>query len=237
MENPRTMKSWLKNKFKIIQALQQRKLLIKCRKMDLLPSHIYNIKFVASLRSSQLNRKYTSMKKNYQRRLLNLKIKDIYSQVNYIGRRLEGIERYFRSRIPINLIENFFESNNNKFSNYNKVIKTKLINKINKIKIRGHENINNFCNKDISKWIVNNSDKELPDYALNILSLEERFGLPFNNKDRKERSEINLSIIKNFEASSYKFPENVLDEMRADMVNLLSRNIHSNKHLNYTHTF
>jgi len=90
---------------------------------------------------------------------------------------------------------------------------------------------------DTSKWIVNNSDKELPDYALNILSLGERFGLPFNNKDRKERAETNLSVIKNFEASSYKFPENALDKMRADMVNMLSKNIHSNNHMNYMDSY
>jgi len=95
---------------KIIQALQQRKFLIKCRKMDLLPPHIYNIRFVASLRSSQLNRKYISLKKNYQKRLLNLEIKDIHSQLNYIRIRLEGIERYLRSKILATLLENFFES-------------------------------------------------------------------------------------------------------------------------------
>jgi len=205
--------------------------------MDLLPPHIYNIRFVASLRSLQLNRKYTSLKKNYQKRLLNLEIKDIHSQVNYIKIRLEEMEIYLRSKIPVNLLKNFFESNNNKFNNYNKAIKTKLINKLNKIKIWRHENINNFCNMDTSKCIVNNSDKELPDYALNILSLGERFGLPCNNKDRKERAEINLSVIKNFEASSYTFPENVLDKMRPGIVNMLSKNTYSNKHMNYMDSY
>jgi len=103
----RTLKGWVKNKFKINLALQQKKFLIKCRQFDVLPPHIYNIKFVASLRSIQHNRKYANLKKNYQRRLLNLEIKDIHSQINYLRAKIEGMERYVKSKLPESLLKKF----------------------------------------------------------------------------------------------------------------------------------
>jgi len=50
-------------------------------------------------------------------------------------------------------------------------------------------------------------------------------------------TEINLSVIKNFEASSYKFPERVIDKTRAGIVNMLSKNTYCNKHMNYMDSF
>jgi len=82
----KSLKNWIKNKFKICVIIQQRKFLLKCRlfdMFDMLPSHIY-LKFTVTLHNFQLNRKYSSLKKSYQRRLLNLKIKDIHCQLNYL---------------------------------------------------------------------------------------------------------------------------------------------------------
>jgi len=40
-------------------------------------------------------------------------------------------------------------------------------------------------------------------------------------------------IVKNFEASIFKFPESCVDKLRAMVVNSLNRNLYRNKYLNY----
>jgi len=63
-----------------------------------------------------------------------------------------------------------------------------------------------------------------------------RYRSDFNDyRDRRDTIAIvrHLNVIKNFETSCYKFPENSLDKLRAIMVNLINRQLYSNKHLNY----
>jgi len=68
---------------------------------------------------------------------------------------------------------------------------------------------------------------------INKYGLGDRFGVPINVKDKKDRLDIALDVIKNFEASCFKFPERSVDKIRAMVVNSLSSNLYSNKHLNY----
>jgi len=91
--------------------------------------------------------------------------------------KIEGIEKYLRSKLPIELLRNFFESNRNRIINYNNEIKIKLINKFNKTKWYQNNSYNNFFNMDKSKWIINNCSKAIPGYVTNTLSLGKRFGL------------------------------------------------------------
>jgi len=86
---------------------------------------------------------------------------------------------------------------------------------------------------DKSKWIINYSSKEIPNYIKNILSLGERFALPINVNDSRDRLDTALGIVKNFEAFIFKFPEPCMDKLRAMVVNSLNRNLYRNKHFNY----
>jgi len=142
----RSLKGWVKNKFKICAVKQQRRFLIKCRSSDLLPQHIYNMKFSVIIRNAQLNNKYARLKKCYQRRLLNLEIKDIHGQINYLSTKIEKIEEILRSKLPVDLLKNFFESNRNKINKYDNEMKMKLENKFNKIQTLQNIRFNNFFN-------------------------------------------------------------------------------------------
>jgi len=88
----RAMKGWIKNKLRMIMILQQRKFLLKCRQYDVLPPHIYNIKFTTNIKNFQLNKKSHNLKKSYQRRLLNLEISDIHSEIMSLKRKIQDIE-------------------------------------------------------------------------------------------------------------------------------------------------
>jgi len=232
-----SLKSWIKNKYRISIVKQQRKFLIRCRSFDVVPQHIYNMKFAATIQDRRLNTKYRKLKTDFQRRLLNLEIKNIHSQLRFLIRRLEGIEEFLRAKLPTDLLKNFFESNKNRIQNYNHEIKIKLINKFNKIRTQQSSFYNNFFKMDMSKWVMNVSSRKIPEHVMSILGLGDRFGVPVNFNDSKDRLNITLDVIKNFEASSFKFPERLVDKVRAMVVNSLCGNLYSNKHLNYIDTY
>jgi len=91
----------------------------------------------------------------------------------------------------------------------------------------------NFFNIDNSKWIVNNSGKNIPETVTRFLSLGDRFALPTNLKDKKDKMDVALNVVKNFEAASYKFPDRLVDKVRSLIVNSLSSNLFRNKHVKF----
>jgi len=161
-EYKKSMKYWIKNKLKVCLAKQQRKFLIRCRSYDVIPQHIYNMKFAATIQDIKLNMKYRNLKKNVLRKLLNLKIKDIHSQLSFLMRRLEHIEKFMSAKLLVNLLTNFFESNKNRIQNYNMETKIKLINKFDKIRTQQNFFYSNFFKMDMSKWVINSCSKEIP---------------------------------------------------------------------------
>jgi len=122
------------------------------------------------------------------------------------------------------------------FRKYNTISKRKLIKKFNKIKSVQNAEHNNFFNFDNSKWVVNNCSKIIPKPVKKFLSLSEKFALPLNVKDSKDKIDTTLDCVKNFEASCHKIPEKVIDKVRSSFVNSLKKNLNSNKHLNYIDT-
>jgi len=84
-----------------------------------------------------------------------------------------------------------YQSNNN----YNHEIKIKLINKFNRIRTQQNSFYNNFFNIDMSKWIINSCSKKIPEHVMKILGLGDRFGVPINFNDSKDRLDIALDVI------------------------------------------
>jgi len=109
-----SMKAWVKKNLKMMEITQQRKFLLKCRQFDVLPPHIHNIKFYATIRHNQLNKKLHHLKKKYQRGLLNHEIRDIHSQLKVVNKGIESIERFLNRTLPSDLLNSFYESNINK---------------------------------------------------------------------------------------------------------------------------
>jgi len=86
---------------------QQWRFLTKCISSDVLSQHIYNMKFSVIIRNAQLSNKYARLKKCYQRRLLNLEIKDIHGQINYLTIKIEKIEEILPLQITCGLTTEF----------------------------------------------------------------------------------------------------------------------------------
>jgi len=157
----------------------------------------------------------------------------MHSQIKVVDNKIENIERFLNSKLPLDTLRKFFELNSNRLNRHYFNVKGKLINKLNKINRLQNEVFNNFLNIDKSKWIINLSNSKIPDNINSMLSLGDKFALPINIKDHDDCRDAALGIIKNFETSSYKFPENSLDNLRTIMVKLIEKHLSNNKHIKY----
>jgi len=145
------MKDWIDYNFKLCLVKQQRRFLIRCRAYDIVPPHIYNLKFTIALKDLHRNRKLNNLKKNFQFKLLNLEIKEVHSRMNFLRLKIENIEKLLHLKLPSNLVENFVSSNYNRFNNYNKKVIMKLANKFNKIRAVQNSRVTDIFNIDKSK--------------------------------------------------------------------------------------
>jgi len=112
-----------------------------------------------------------------------------------------------------------------------------MINKFRKIMGLQNTILSNFLDTDKSKWIKNESKVIIPDNIISFLSLSEMFSLPIDVKNGRDSRDTVLNVIKNFESSNYKFPENSLDKLRAILINLIGKHLYSSRHINYIDSY
>jgi hypothetical protein len=223
------LKSWIRINIMICTAIQQLTFLLRCRHSDVLPPHIYNLRFHINFTSVNVKHKYNSFKNRYQKKLLTLEIKDINCKLKLLKKKIKEIEESLFLELPEALVVNFFKFNENKIINHNIKIKNKLIMKFNSISRK----CNPFEDNDYSKWIINISSKQIPDDVLRVLSLGDRFGLPLEVNDRRDRVDSVLQVIKNFELNIQKISEEAANETRGSLVGLLLNYLTMNRHTNY----
>jgi len=177
--------------------------------------------------------KYGILRSNFLSKLLNLEIRDIHFKISFLLSKLKNVEKMLSSMLPRELLGNFYDSNTNKIHKYNLRCKTKLVNKFEKIRLAQNTDFNSFFKVDNSKWIINNCSKNIPKRVSRFLSLGEKFALPLDFKDNRDRLDVSFAIIKNFEACSHVIPEKVVDKVRSSVVNSVKKSLYSNKHVNH----
>lgn len=227
------LKSWINAKTKISTLSQQLVYLLRCRRCDILPPHIYNQRLNITFRSNFVNHKLRVFKKRYQRTMLNFEISDINYNLNFLRTKIKEFERQLFLYLPDDLVNNFFIYNSEKIFKHNNETKSKLMDKFNRSLTKQNLYYNSFLNTDRSKWIINISNKQIPDRITNFLSLGDRFGLPFNNKNKNDRLVSTLEVIKNFECYSQKIPQDIMDESRGRIADALKRFLVKKPHVNY----
>lgn len=74
-------------------------------------------------------------------------------------------------------------------------------------KIRNHNHTMKLKSiKKFDKWLINLSDKRIPDSTANFLSLGDNFGVSIIQFNIKDRLFTTLEVVKRFEAVCYKIP-------------------------------
>ncbi|XP_011859448.1 PREDICTED: uncharacterized protein LOC105556944 [Vollenhovia emeryi] len=92
--------------------------------------------------------------------------------------------------------------------------------------------LNTFKNIDRSKWILNISNKHIPNTISEFLSLGSNFGLPYDHTNKHDRLHTVVDVLKNFETNCYKLPTNELQSIRGSVATSLHRFLCKTKHQN-----
>jgi len=202
LESTKLLKSWRNMRNRICISTQQRTFLVRCRRYDVLPPHIQYLRYTTHFFSRVAKRKFDNLKKRNQKTILNLEIRDINNHLKYLKSRIIKIEELLKSKLPINVVTDFFKFSNNKINAFNLSLKTKSIAKFDNIICKQNINLNPFYNINTDKWLVNLSNKQIPKFAQDILSLGERFCLPLDLQNKKDRLCSVVEMIKCFDVSS-----------------------------------
>ncbi|EZA51514.1 hypothetical protein X777_09799 [Ooceraea biroi] len=128
------------------------------------------------------------------------------------------------------MLNTFFELNINRIRKHNYRVKVNLIEKFDKLLV-GRNTVDSFLKTNRSKWIVNISDQAIPDDSINILSLGDKFALPFNNQDKKDRLNLVLDTIKNFEYSFLNVSHDIVIDARNTIHNFIKNNLNFRQHI------
>ncbi|XP_071576680.1 uncharacterized protein [Temnothorax nylanderi] len=185
-----------------------------------------------TFRSNSVKHKFNSFSQRYKKSILNLEIKDINYHLSYLKSEIAYISDRLRSHLPEKTLTDFFDVNEHKLTNFNLKQKNLSINKFNRTFTR-YNTCSSFFNNDRTKWLVNISKKSIPANVSRFLSLGDRFGLPINNSDAKDRLRTTLDIVKNFETNCYKLPENMVSGVRNSVAESLKVFLSKSRHLDY----
>ncbi|XP_011861707.1 PREDICTED: uncharacterized protein LOC105558566, partial [Vollenhovia emeryi] len=227
------LKTWLTTQMKICTQRQQLIFLLRCRRYNVKPPHIYNLQMYTAFHSYSVNRSFNELKSRTKKTLLNMEIKDMNYNLTFLRKENIKIETQIRFLLPNDIANNFFLMNKDKINKHDTETKNRLIKKFNNILNKYHTEYDSFFKFNHSKWIVNVSSKKIPDSVSRFLSLGDRFSLPIDPKNKDDRLLTVVNVIKNLEANAYKFGTKTIEETRNDVSNNLQRFLRANKHIDY----
>ena len=139
--------------------------------------------------------------------------------------------------LPRNLAYNFFDHNKRKLAKHTTLSTNRLNKKFIFLTTKHNVNLNPLSNIDNSKWIINLSDKIIPNEVITILSLGDKFGLPITSNNRNDRMLVSLEIIKNLEVNQFKIPKELIETTRISIADSLEKFLCKNKHINHVDRF
>ena len=125
------LKSWVNTKKKICNVKQQLVFLLRCRKFDLLPPHINNLRINLQLYSNSVNRKFSKRLTLFKFNILNFEIKDMNFNLSFLHKLIMSIEQRLFKFLPMDIVHRFFDLNNLKISDFNYNKRMCLIKKFN----------------------------------------------------------------------------------------------------------
>jgi len=138
------LKSWMKKKIKMSTLNQQLKFLLRCRRFDVLPPHIYYLRCNITFSNNNVNHKFSKFKRRNQKVLLNLEIKDINYSLNFLRSEIKRIEDAIFLNLPRDVVSDFFRYNNDKITRHDRSMKHKLMDKFDRLTIRQNTFYNSF---------------------------------------------------------------------------------------------
>ena len=220
-----TLKLLSKSYKKLTHAKNNRIFLLRCRAEDVTPSHINNY-FKKLHRTCHIHHKYYKDFENainrFKKTLLNLEIKSSNYKIIGTERTIVECRDYCKTILPPTVMVEFEEKQKILHDQKHEIIKTRQINKFNKL----HKETCNIIGNE--KWFVNLTKKDIPVDIKQFLSLGPKYSIPFiNNKIPIE------NLISDVE---YFIQHSVIEEnrevVRGQCVNVITNYQNQNKNKN-----
>ncbi|XP_025270368.1 uncharacterized protein LOC112639708 [Camponotus floridanus] len=82
--------------------------------------------------------------------------------------------------------------------------------------------------------IYDSTVKDIPDTVSDVLSLGDNFALPIEQKQKNDRNNLVLDVVKNFEVHSNILPTDTIETTRISISNILQRFLDKNKRTSYS---
>ena len=237
----RNLKQFDKTLYKFNRFNEQKTFLIRCRKFDIIPKHLYNLHntfkgFHFSKFSNQS--KFVKQKNNFINQILNLEIDDLHFKLFQLQNELTMLSQFIYENFNVQHIEQFCyitTVKNERFLNNLKITHEKKFQLLlkNKSKVTPMVNNNlektdhlnwypNYLQMNNDKWIKNLSTVNIPPNVEHILSLGPKFGYEKNNLEEKDI----FGIIKEFESQIGNIATDQKNYLRNSLVNMITDKIH-----------
>lgn len=131
-----------------------------------------------------------------------------------------------------NIFNKFYLYNSQKLRFFNHTKKIIAIKKFNKCLLTQNTALESLKNIDNSKQVINISKKQVSKTVLNFLSLGDKFALPLNHNNKRDREHIVVETLKSFETNCHKLPKDNVENIRGSITTALQRHLCTPKHYN-----
>ena len=227
---------------KLTLSMQHKKYLLNCRTHDFVPKHIKNVvqKFKSfSIHSNSINRKFDKFTSSISFKILNFLIQDMHFHINYLQKTIKKTKQYLNTNLPKTILQKFYTFLNK----INNLLKCNITNthtkKFNNLKESNDKNNNITDNEKLiinniqSKWLVNLSDKQIPQDVADILSLGEKF----NFKIKPDKTDF-FELLNHLQNSFYVNNDdnnNKIDinKLRRKTICSINTFLHNKQHISY----
>lgn len=172
---------------KLSNLENHKKYLTACRRNHVLPSHISNsMKFLNTYlsESSPFTNKCQKILRNFQKKILNMEINYTHWKSQLTKTSIDCNKLYIQNHVPPDTFDKFVQAQYNFYVKNKNAVKKKQIAKLNKIlrSQKVHQYTSSFSLHEIEKkWCVNLTNKPLPNNVCLVLSLGDKFNLPYSN--------------------------------------------------------
>ena len=231
--NTEALKAWINTNKKICTAKQQLTFLIRCRRHDILPTHIKNINLHVYFYSKSANQALVKLSTGLHHKILNLEIKDLNFRLKRLQNDVKLIENKLKNNLPRDLLNGFYEMNVNTLTIFMNNKRNAEIKKFNFLVKKENVCFDPFKDIDNSKWIINISDTVIPKKIIDFLSLGDRFAPPIDQCEKNDRCRVVVETIKSTEIciNDKKIPSDLMDSTRNSTANHLKSFLSKQKHL------
>lgn len=204
--------------------------LLRCKHMDVYPTFLnFNLKHI-ELTGTYFENKFQNIIKNTKSKILNLVLTQTTKTINNLNGQLDKMIHDVKLILPANTLDTFLNNESKKYEKSFNNIKQRNQKKISKLISCQEEKVNTDVNTQ--KWLKNISDTEIPNDVSQVLALGDKFSLPVNNEKQLPLTEYISSI----EAAIKNKPVEIKENIRSDVVNVITNHKIKTRHKKTKHT-